>query len=384
MNKAKLYWNKMSHGQRHAIETAFISMIVTCLILIMISLSYKTYATNDYWAIYVGDDKVGVVSSESAANEVIRDVESHFASKAASVEQISVQPSLSKKIVEENKSKKIKIDSSEGIVNKILTGGVDVKEHHVVAGDTLWSIASSYGISIDQLKEMNPDKNLDLILPGDKVIISSTRPMVSVHVVQRVTTKESIEQSTRYESSAELYEDEEQVKEQGAAGVKKIVTRQTKENDRVIANEVISQEVIKEPVERVVVKGTKNRFRYPLGGMISSPFGMRIHPVTGAYSMHTGIDITGSYGATITASSGGRVSFTGYKGGYGNTVIIDHGNGYKTLYAHCSSISVSVGTTVKQGQAIAAVGTSGVATGPHLHFEIIKNGSPIDPQSMLR
>ena len=106
---------------------------------------------------------------------------------------------------------------------------------------------------------------------------------------------------------------------------------------------------------------------------------MRVHPVTGVYKLHTGIDIPATTGTPIRAAESGQVITASYQGAYGNCVIIDHGNGYSTLYGHQSSIAVSVGDTVTRGQTIGYVGSTGYSTGPHLHFEIRVNGSPQDP-----
>jgi murein DD-endopeptidase MepM/ murein hydrolase activator NlpD len=125
------------------------------------------------------------------------------------------------------------------------------------------------------------------------------------------------------------------------------------------------------------------RFIWPAQGPVVSGFGMRWHPILGGYRMHTGIDIGAPYGAPIVASDDGVVLFVGWYGGYGNTVILDHGGGLSTLYAHCSSILVSQGINVQRGQAIARVGATGYATGPHLHFEIRVNGVPVNPLSRL-
>ena len=119
------------------------------------------------------------------------------------------------------------------------------------------------------------------------------------------------------------------------------------------------------------------------GTYVSSPYGYRIHPIYGTYRMHTGIDISGGgiNGQRIVASKAGTVTYAnwGYGGGYGNYVIVDHGGGYSTLYAHCSSLAVSSGQYVKQGQTIAYVGSTGASTGPHLHFEVRINGNHTNP-----
>ena len=115
---------------------------------------------------------------------------------------------------------------------------------------------------------------------------------------------------------------------------------------------------------------------------ITSKFGPRYHPVTGAYqSTHTGLDIGAAFGATIVAADGGTVTTAGVKGGYGKCVMIDHGNGYYTLYGHMSSIAVSVGQSVSKGATIGYVGSTGVSTGPHLHFEIRQGTTILDPEN---
>lgn len=127
----------------------------------------------------------------------------------------------------------------------------------------------------------------------------------------------------------------------------------------------------------------KGRFLKPVNGRISSGYGMRPHPVSGIYKMHTGIDIAAPYGTPIKAGGDGKVVSQGWRGGYGNTVIIDHGGGVATLYAHCSRFAVSAGTVVKQGQTIAYVGSTGTSTGNHVHFEVRIGGKPVDPFSRL-
>jgi len=113
---------------------------------------------------------------------------------------------------------------------------------------------------------------------------------------------------------------------------------------------------------------------------ISSRFGMRVHPITGEYKSHTGMDIASNQGTAVYACDAGTVVLASWNGGYGNCIMIDHGNGYKTLYGHLSVISVSNGQTVSQGETIGQVGSTGNSTGPHLHLEVYKNGSRIDPE----
>ena len=121
-------------------------------------------------------------------------------------------------------------------------------------------------------------------------------------------------------------------------------------------------------------------FIKPASGPVTSRFGSRYHPILKRRRMHTGVDIGAGHGSAIRAAGAGEVIFAGYRNGYGNTVLVDHGGGTVTLYAHCSSINVAVGQVVRQGQTIARVGSTGLATGPHLHFEVRRNGTPVNPQ----
>lgn len=122
----------------------------------------------------------------------------------------------------------------------------------------------------------------------------------------------------------------------------------------------------------------------PVDGIISSPFGERIHPITGKTKEHHGIDIAASKGQEIYAVRSGVVRFAGDKGGYGKTVEIKHQDGTVSRYAHADKIHVRVGDRIEAGECIADVGSTGHSTGPHLHFEIHKFGKPIDPTTYLK
>lgn len=123
--------------------------------------------------------------------------------------------------------------------------------------------------------------------------------------------------------------------------------------------------------------------QWPVTGPITSEFGWRTHPVFGTRRFHAGIDIGAGYGVPIVAARDGQVVSSGSMGGYGYAVVIDHGGGVATAYAHQSRLAVSAGQTVSQGQVIGYVGSSGYSTGPHLHFEVRVNGSPTDPMAYL-
>ncbi|MEB3284499.1 MAG: peptidoglycan DD-metalloendopeptidase family protein [Candidatus Sericytochromatia bacterium] len=126
------------------------------------------------------------------------------------------------------------------------------------------------------------------------------------------------------------------------------------------------------------------RFMWPVAGVITSGFGSRMHPILGRYTNHHGIDFGAPMGAPIYAPDNGEVIYAGWYGGYGKVVIIDHGGDITTLFGHASRYVVASGSRVKKGQIIAYVGSTGMSTGPHLHFEVRRNGAAINPMAFLR
>lgn len=120
-------------------------------------------------------------------------------------------------------------------------------------------------------------------------------------------------------------------------------------------------------------------FIRPVDGRITSGYGMRYHPILHKRKLHTGVDFSARTGTPVRAAAAGTVIIAGWMGAYGNAVIIDHGGGVSTLYGHNSSVSVRAGQSVKQGQTIARAGSTGWSTGPHVHFEVRRNGQPVNP-----
>ena len=141
--------------------------------------------------------------------------------------------------------------------------------------------------------------------------------------------------------------------------------------ENLVLNENLQKEV--EPSGRPIIKG-----------WLSSYFGMRTHPISGRREMHKGIDFAGKMGGPVIAVAKGVVTYAGKRYNYGNLVEIAHGNGVVTRYAHSSKILVSVGDTVEKGFQIAEIGSSGRSTGPHVHFEVLKNGREINPVRFIR
>lgn len=122
----------------------------------------------------------------------------------------------------------------------------------------------------------------------------------------------------------------------------------------------------------------------PINGILTSSYGYRIHPKRKKKHFHSGIDLAAKSGTPIACAAPGKVVYAGWKNGYGYVVMVDHGKGYETLYAHCSKLAVTIGQSVNVGKTIAYVGRTGVATGPHVHFEVRKNGVYQNPLKYLK
>lgn len=268
-------------------------------------------------------------------------------------------------------------------LEKLLARGTKGKTvHKIQENEVLGQVAKNYGLSLQQLLSLNPDLDENSIIQvGQEVFVEGDKPYIDVTYTVEVTENEPIDYKVVYKNSDKLYKGQTQVQQQGVEGKKEITYRVTKTNNEVVKKEKIDEKVVKEPVERIVLQGTKvissrgtGSFTWPThGGTITSYVGYR----WGAY--HKGIDIAGVSNRTIMAADNGVVTFAGWDGGYGNKVVINHNNGFRTVYAHLSSINVSVGQTVKRGQSIGVMGSTGNSTGVHLHFEMYKNGALVNP-----
>jgi murein DD-endopeptidase MepM/ murein hydrolase activator NlpD len=134
--------------------------------------------------------------------------------------------------------------------------------------------------------------------------------------------------------------------------------------------------------ERDVYRATPQGI--PVAGKLSSGFGMRVHPTLGRSQLHTGIDLSARKGTPVYATADGIVSFSGWSKGNGNIVVIEHGHGFSTVYAHNTRNLAKVGQTVQRGQQISTTGSTGVSTGSHVHYEVWKNGKCVNPESYTK
>ena len=246
---------------------------------------------------------------------------------------------------------------------------VEMSEYVVQEGDSLWSISNKLSISIDTLFACNKLKDPDYLKPGTKLNVPNQDGLF--HKVKKGDTLAAI--AKKYKTETERI---------GKANPDIDLDTLKVDMNIFIPGATPASSVFNLSDGRA--SSHSRGFRWPVAGRINSPFGWRRHPITRKRNFHTGIDIKANTGRTIRAAKNGRVVYSGWMGGYGRVVVINHGDGYSTLYAHCSSLLVRKGHRVTSGQAIAKVGSSGRTTGPHLHFEVRKSNKPVNPLSVLR
>ncbi len=288
--------------------------------------------------------------------------------------------------IEEKEFPLNKINETEEVIEYILTGSEEIRTHIVEVGESLWTIAKIYDVTVDDLIAANQDKTPERLQIGDEIKLTTPKPLITVQVVEEVEYTASTDFEVKTEYDDNMYKTQSKVKVKGEKGETKFLSKLTKHNGIVVNEEILKEEIIKKPVDQLVVQGTKElpktaatgAFLMPTRGRLSSRYGMR------GGRMHYGIDIAASVGTAIKAADGGKVTFAGWKGSYGYLVEINHENGYVTRYAHCSKIQVKVGDRVYKGQVIARVGNTGRSTGPHLHFEVLKNGVNVNPAGYVK
>lgn len=280
------------------------------------------------------------------------------------------------------------LTSLEDAVNLVVMEQETPSIYEVVSGDTLSEIAIKVNIPMDKIVEMNDsleDEESTLHI-GDKLFITVPEPELSVTRVEENYYEESYDADIVYIDNDNWYTTKTVVHQQPSAGFRKVVADVTYMNDKEISREILKEEVVMEAVAKVVERGTRIPPTYikPIsGGRQSSGFGRRNAPTKGASSYHKGIDWATPTGTAVYASCGGTVTRAGWGSGYGYVVYIDHEDGRQTRYGHLSKVLVNVGQQVKQGEKIALSGNTGVSTGPHIHFEILINGSQVDPLKYL-
>lgn len=260
--------------------------------------------------------------------------------------------------------------------------------YEVVSGDTLSQIAEKNEIPLADLVAMNEtiESENSMIRVGDELIVTVPEPELSVERVEQMYYEEDYEAEIVYVDNDDWYTNQTQTLQEPSAGHRKVVADVSYRNKEEVSREILKEEITYEAVPKVVERGTKIPPTYikPLsGGRLTSNFGRRKAPTRGASTYHKGVDWATPVGTAVMASSTGTVAKAGWGSGYGYVVYINHADGRQTRYGHLSKVLVSQGQTVTQGQKIALSGNTGVSTGPHVHFEVLINGSQVNPFDYL-
>ena len=339
----------------------------------------RTFVGEDQYKAYIEDNQVKIETT----GEEIQNV---YVDEDITVKETNIP-------VDET----IYTDSSE-LANYLLYGKEQKANEYIVqAGDTIENVAFNNKISPEEVLISNSTltSTTNLLYPGQKLQIIETNPQISVveesYVVEDIESQYPTEE--RYDENAAIGVDK--VIQDGENGLERVAQRVKKVNG--VINYVVPEgkTVLKAPISKIIMKGTKyipdvgstTSWGWPTdsGWRLSSGYVWRTNPVTGKRELHGGLDISGTgYGSRIYATNNGRVKEAGYHYSYGNHVIIDHNNGYLTLYAHMSRINVKEGQVVARGDVVGYVGMTGIATGPHVHYEIWKGCDycRINPMSM--
>ena len=328
-------------------------------------------------ALYVNDQLVAVTTEGEKLEQAIEEIKAPYEDPGN--ENLRVE--FNKEVrVDEGIYLTSHITDCDNIV-ELLHGEEQGQVSYIIkSGDTPSGVASQFGLSTQQLQNMNPEYDMGKYFwPGDELLISRAQPYLEVRRIETVTFEQATSLPTIYEDSDEVAFGTTKTVQEAEDGLDQVTEEWVYYGDSAAPNEKteIERVTLKEPVAKKVLRGKK----LANGQLAQTGSGTLLWPVPNykyvsrwMSSYHKGADICAAYGSPIYAADSGVVVTAGWHYSYGNYVIIDHGNGYRTLYAHASRLAVSYGQAVSQGQVIAYVGSTGNSTGNHCHFEVYVNG----------
>lgn len=348
----------------------------------------------DGYALEIAGTQIAILPNQEDIQKVLKTYQEFYTKPSDNNKLISAQftESTSAKPVEAQPDQ---VKLPDQVLKELKDGRITTNEYTVQANDSWWLIARKNDMKTKEVLASNPGMTEESKLQaGQKIKLVSVTPYLTVMSKGILTSTEIIAFDVVTNTDSKLARGESVVKEQGSDGEKQVTYSYLQKNGKDISKQIINEKVIKSPVSQVVDKGPSSTpvsvayslsrgsgstsgIAWPLKGSINSYYGSR-HG-----SFHTGLDIGGDVGEPYTAAASGTIVAAGWGGGYGNMILIDHGNGVMTRYAHSSRLLVSVGQSVSRGQTIGLVGITGNTTGPHLHFEVILNGDTVNPLSYL-
>lgn len=344
-------------------------------------LKFKTLAAG----LEVKGEPIAYLTNSAEAEKLLKRIKSTYEKQDEGEKLVELAFVEKVKIVE--KTVEVgELISPEDAYTLITTGSKNPEKYIVEEGDSLWLIARRNDMYVDEIVKANSLTKEDLSL-GQELILVKSKPYLNVMAKVEGEKVEAIPFETVVETDKNSTTSI-RVKQNGKDGQKQIAYKATKINGIIEEREITKETVLEKAIDKIIVKGSAvtvaSRGGSPVVGSGALDWPTSGSITNGYRSAHTAIDIATRTGSPIRAADSGYVTFTGWQGGYGNFVIIDHGNGIVTRYAHCNSINVSTGQRVVKGENIATVGSTGRSTGPHLHFEVLAGGSFKNPLSYLR
>ena len=337
------------------------------------------------YGIFVDGKRAAVLPSQAEANGVLAGLLEKFstAQNGISFESVNFQEKVS---VREVSAKLGNLQRAAAVTEKLLSEEISEKVHTVAAGETKESIANLYGISLDKLMAANPTFVGREPIAGEQMTILQTAPVLHVATVEKTVYNVAIAHGTVKKDNPNAYKGVTTIQTKGVEGTTQVVARVIRINGIESKREILKETITAQPVTEVMLIGSKpipptmgdGHFINPCPpGRLTSTFGFRWG------RMHWGVDLACPIGTTVRAADGGTVVFTGWGGAEGNYIEINHQNGFVTRYKHLSKFLVSIGQKVYEGQTIALSGNTGFSTGPHLHFEVLKNGVNVNPLNYI-
>lgn len=305
------------------------------------------------------------------------------------IENIYIENDITVKEVNIPVTEKIYQDDVELSQFLLFGQNIQKKYYTVMPNDTVEQVAFNNEVSIEELFVSNPElsSTKNLLYAGQQITISYLDPQIKVivetHVVQDIESKYRTEE--KYDSNR--VEGDDLVTQNGENGLERVTQNIKYENGIMVYVDPAGKEELKPTINQVIVRGSKvmpsvgtnTNWAWPTasGYTITSNYAFRVHPITGRRQLHPALDIAGTgMGSPIYAANNGVVTMSKFYTTYGNCVIINHNNGYHTLYGHMSRLIAKVGQVVAKGQIIGYMGMTGSATGPHLHYELWSGGAP--------
>ncbi len=349
-------------------------------------LSQEVGMVTSAYCLYVDGERIGATPYEGALEQLLEQIQ------LSATNEGTISVSFAENV--EVKEEFVATDSlmNLGFLAETLYSTKTAEVTYTVAkGDTWSEIAEDHGLTSKELLNLNPGYDMDKLQIGEILTMSASVPYLTMTVVQQERYVDSVAFDVEDTPSPDIYVGDYRVTSPGQYGAADTVANVTYVNGEETERTVLSSVTLRQPVTEHRLQGTKPKpitaasgtFRWPTTGRISSRFGGRRSPGGIGSTNHKGIDIAVPYRTPIYAADGGTVTYSGWMGGYGYLVQIDHGNGYVTRYGHNSSLTVSVGAHVYKGQQIARAGSTGNSTGNHCHFEVRYNGVAKNPLNYL-